>query len=137
MPLTLARRGVARRDGATPQTTDEPSVEAVAHSDAEQPGPLVPRKKTSRSFVSALLRVVPGALRQRLLLPLVMYEFKKNIEKNFVVWDSKAYRERPLLNRADGEIMKFRNYCAQFYPEQVGRRGARADRQGAAHEPVA
>ena len=52
-----------------------------------------------------------------------MYEFKKNIEKDFVV---RAYSERPLLNRADGEIMKFRRYCAQFYPEYgVNKRSAR------------
>ena len=79
----------------------------------------------SPSFVTWCLRLVPGGLRQRFLHPLVMYEFKKNIEKDFVVWDNKMYAERPLLNRAD-EIMKFRNYCTQFYHScsPRGRRGS-------------
>lgn len=50
------------------------------------------------------------------MLPLVMYELKKNIERDFMIWESKSYNEHPLLNRADGEIMKFRQYCTQFYP---------------------
>ena len=72
---------------------------------------------SSNSLITRMLTLIPGPLRQRLIHPLVMYEFKKNIEKDFVVWDNKAYKDRPLLNRADGEIMKFRRYCTQFYPE--------------------
>ena len=52
------------------------------------------------------------------------------------MWDNKVYAERPLLNRADGEIMKFRNYCTQFYPE-YRQRTARAGRPGAVQEPAA
>ena len=48
-----------------------------------------------------------------------MYEFKKNIEKDFVAWDNKAYIERTLLNLADGEIMRFRHFCRQFYPDDL------------------
>ena len=51
-----------------------------------------------------------------------------------MVWDNKMYAERPLLNRADGEIMKFRNYCTQFYPE-YRQRTARDGRAG--QEPAA
>lgn len=62
------------------------------------------------------LRVVPRALREKLMLPIVMYEFKKNIERDFTVWENKAYREYPLLTAADGDILAFRRYCQQFYP---------------------
>ena len=65
------------------------------------------------------LRLVPRRWREHFMLPLVMYEFKKNIERDFMVWENKAYRERPLLNGADGEIMKFRRYCTQFYPDMT------------------
>ena len=63
------------------------------------------------------LKAVPKRLREKLMLPLVMYEFKKNIENDFMVWENKAYRPYPLLNEADGEILKFRRFCTQFYPE--------------------
>ena len=61
------------------------------------------------------LRFVPKRLRERIMLPLVMYEFKKNIERDFTIWENKAYREYPLLNAADGNILQFRRYCTQFY----------------------
>ena len=73
--------------------------------------------KASHSIVSRTLSFIPGRLRQRLIHPLVMYEFKKNIEKDFVVWDNQAYTERPMLNQADGEIMKFRHLCREFYSD--------------------
>ena len=63
------------------------------------------------------LRLVPKRLREKIMLPLVLYEFKKNIERDFMVWENKAYREYPLLNAADGDILQFRRYCTQFYPE--------------------
>ena len=97
--------------------------------DGEHVDILVSAKVRALARFEECLRLVPGGLRQRLLHPLVMYEFKKNIEKDFMVWDNKVYAERPLLNRADGEIMKFRNYCTQFYPEYRPR-AARAGRPG-------
>ena len=62
------------------------------------------------------LNLLPRRLREKIILPLVMYEFKKNIEKDFMIWENKAYNERPLLNKADGDILMFRRYCKQFYP---------------------
>lgn len=62
------------------------------------------------------LGLVPKKLREKIMLPLVMYEFKKNIERDFMVWENKSYNEYPLLTRSDGDIIKFRRYCTQFYP---------------------
>ena len=59
----------------------------------------------------------PKRIAREIMLPLVMYEFKKNIENDFMIWENKAYRPYPLLNEADGEILNFRRYCTQFYPE--------------------
>ncbi len=33
------------------------------------------------------------------------------------IWNAKRHRSRPRLARSDGEIMAFRSYCAQFYPD--------------------
>ena len=65
------------------------------------------------------LAMVPKQLREKIMVLLVMYEFKKNIERDFVVWENKAYKERPLLNKADGDIMKFGRYCNQIYLDAV------------------
>ena len=67
------------------------------------------------------LNLVPRGLREKMMLPLVMYEFKKNIENDFMIWENKAYRPYPFLNDADGEILNFRRYCTQFYPESENR----------------
>ena len=64
------------------------------------------------------LNLAPKGLREQIMLPLVMYEFKKNIERDFMIWENKAYHERPQLNKADGDIFKFRHYCKQFYPDR-------------------
>ena len=49
---------------------------------------------------------------------------------DILVWENKAYKERPMLNKSDGDILKFRGYCRQFYPDQPdGER--RAPRQAA------
>ena len=66
-----------------------------------------------------------------------MHELTNNIERDFVAWDNKTYdvyyTERSLLNRADGEIMRYRRICTQFYPEYAGtkRAGAHTTRREA------
>ncbi len=48
----------------------------------------------------------------------VMAEFQRqDVLKDVVIWSNKQYRPRPRLCRSDGEIMPFRAYCAQFYPD--------------------
>ena len=41
----------------------------------------------------------------------------RDVQDDIVVWSRKQYISRPRLCRSDGEIMPFRAYCAQFYPE--------------------
>ena len=65
---------------------------------------------------NSVMKLIPKNFRSSLLLPLVQYEFKQNIEADFMVWENKVYNERPMLNRADGDILKFRRYATQFYP---------------------
>ena len=42
---------------------------------------------------------------------------KGDVRQDVAIWSRKRYRSRPRLCRSDGEIMPFRAYCAQFYPE--------------------
>ena len=41
----------------------------------------------------------------------------KDVLQDVVIWSRKRYRPRPRLCRSDGEIMPYRAYCAQFYPD--------------------
>ncbi len=61
-----------------------------------------------------------GFLPTRLRAP-VMNKFMSRFQhldvlQDVVIWSRKRYVSRPRLSRADGEIMPFRAYCAQFYP---------------------
>lgn len=46
-----------------------------------------------------------------------------DVLQDVTIWSRKRYRSRPHLCRSDGEIMPFRAYCAQFYPEFGDRSG--------------
>ncbi len=41
----------------------------------------------------------------------------RDVKKDVIIWNRKKYRSRPRLFRLDGDIMPFRRYCRQFYPE--------------------
>jgi len=62
-----------------------------------------------------------GFLPVRLRAP-IMNRFMAKLQQHDVlqdvpIWSRKQYRSRPRLARSDGEIMAFRAYCAQFYPD--------------------
>ena len=62
-----------------------------------------------------------GFLPRRLRAP-VMNEFmsaqqRGDVLQDVIIWKNKRYESRPRLCRSDGEIMPFRVYCAQFYPD--------------------
>ncbi|WP_419930534.1 Rieske 2Fe-2S domain-containing protein [Candidatus Poriferisodalis sp.] len=40
------------------------------------------------------------------------------VKQDVVIWSHKHYVPRPRLVHTDGEIMKFREYCAQFYADE-------------------
>ena len=58
---------------------------------------------------------------KKIVIPLLHRKIAKNIVKDFSqdlpIWENKCYRERPLLVRGDGQILKFREWCKQFYGE--------------------
>ena len=42
-----------------------------------------------------------------------------DVRQDVVIWSRKRFQSRPRLCRSDGEIMPFRAYCAQFYPDPL------------------
>ncbi|MYB02980.1 MAG: Rieske 2Fe-2S domain-containing protein [Acidimicrobiaceae bacterium] len=62
-----------------------------------------------------------GFLPVRLRAPImnrIMASFeRRDVLQDVPIWSTKSYRPRPRLARSDGEIMRYRSYCAQFYPD--------------------
>ena len=62
------------------------------------------------------MRFLPVKLRTRILNKILVSAQRQDVMQDVVIWRRKTFRPRPLLCRSDGEIMKFRRYCEQFYP---------------------
>ena len=62
-----------------------------------------------------------GFLPVRLRAPIInriMASFeRRDVLQDVPIWSTKSYRSRPRLARSDGEIIAYRAYCAQFYPD--------------------
>lgn len=72
-------------------------------------------RKPKRPIVG--LRFMPLQLRHRLMNHIMLWAQKRDVQQDVIIWGSKQYRPRPRLSRSDGEIMTYRSYCRQFYPE--------------------
>ena len=64
------------------------------------------------------MRFLPLRLRTRIMNKIIIAAQKRDVLKDVVIWGRKQYRPRPLLCRSDGEIVTFRRYCEQFYPDR-------------------
>ncbi len=71
--------------------------------------------KPQRRFVG--MAFLPTALRTHLMNWFALSQEWLGVRQDRVIWTRKRYRPRPRLCRADGEIMTYRAFCAQFYPE--------------------
>ncbi len=72
------------------------------------------------------LGFLPVPLRAPLLNRFLAAVQVQDVKQDVKIWSRKRYVSRPRLSRADGEIMPFRAYCAQFYPSRT--EPARPDR---------
>ena len=43
----------------------------------------------------------------------------QDVQQDVTIWSRKHYVPRPRLTHSDGEVMKYRAYCAQFYPDPL------------------
>ncbi len=77
---------------------------------------------------SVALRVGDGPrgraprLASRLLTVALGPAFRRDLERDFPIWQHKVYVEQPRLAKGDGPLPAFRRWTQQFYPQQ-----ARAD----------
>ena len=63
------------------------------------------------------LGFLPIKWRVLILNKFMAFRQNNDVRQDVVIWRSKQYRSRPRLCRSDEEIMRFRYYCAQFYPD--------------------
>ena len=63
------------------------------------------------------LGFLPPRLRAPVMNKVMAIQQLREVQHDVVVWRRKRYESRPRLCRSDGEIMPFRAYCAQFYPD--------------------
>lgn len=72
-------------------------------------------KSPKRFFVG--LGFLPKKFRAPLINKFIAANQIQDVKKDVIIWNRKKYRSRPRLFRLDGDIMPFRRYCAQFYPD--------------------
>ena len=63
------------------------------------------------------LGFLPLRLRAPVMNRFIASQQQSDVQQDVVVWSRKQYVSSPRLNRFDGEITAFRDYCAQFYPD--------------------
>ncbi len=63
------------------------------------------------------LGFLPLPLRARVMNRVLAPMQKRDVLQDVTIWSRKQHRPRPRLARSDGEIMRFRAYCAQFYAD--------------------
>ena len=63
------------------------------------------------------LGFLPPRLRAPLMNKFIVAQQRGDVLQDEVIWSRKRYESRPRLCRSDGEIMPYRAYCAQFYPD--------------------
>ena len=72
-------------------------------------------RKPKRMFAG--LGFLPTGLRASVMNWFIASRQNQDVQDDIVIWSRKQYVSRPRLCRSDGEIMPFRAYCAQFFPD--------------------
>ncbi len=65
------------------------------------------------------LRFLPRRMRAPIINKFVAGIQIQDVQQDVAIWSHKHYVPRPRLTRSDGEVMKYRAYCAQFYPDPL------------------
>ena len=72
-------------------------------------------RKPQRRIIG--LGFLPVSWRAPIFNKFMAAQQRGDVLQDVTIWSRKRYRSRPRLCRSDGEIMPFRAYCAQFYPD--------------------
>ncbi len=70
-------------------------------------------------LATLLLRCLPANWLTRFFVSRVKHDVRQDV----AIWENKRYQPLPILSRSDGEIMTYRKYCEQFYPDAEESRG--------------
>ena len=62
---------------------------------------------------------LPSKLRAPLMNKIIAPMQTWDVQQDVVIWRHKRYLSRPQLCYSDGEILPYRAYCAQFYPDPL------------------
>ena len=89
--------------------------------------------RSPRRWIAGL-GFLPVKMRAPIMNRFIMSRQRQDVLQDVVIWSRKRYRSLPRLARSDGEIMTFRSYCAQFYPEPCAPAVARPGVSGGAVE---
>lgn len=65
------------------------------------------------------LGFLPVKLRAPILNKFMAHFERRDVLQDIPIWSRKQYRSHPRLSRSDGEITRYRSYCAQFYPDPL------------------
>ena len=63
------------------------------------------------------LGFLPVGLRAPLINKFTASQQVREVLQDEIIWSRKRYQARPRLCKSDGEITRYRRYCAQFYPD--------------------
>ena len=63
------------------------------------------------------LAFLPSRLRAPIMSKMIASFQLHDVRQDVIIWSPKRYRPNPRLCRSDDEIMTYRAYCAQFYPD--------------------
>ncbi len=63
------------------------------------------------------LGFLPVRLRAPVMNKFMSLQQKHDVLQDVAIWGPRRYVSVPRLNRSDGEVRKYRAYCAQFYPD--------------------
>lgn len=77
----------------------------------------VQQSKEQKGPVFLRLGFLPSKLRASVLTRVSLKRQIHDVKQDLLIWSHKSQVDRPILNRLDGEIMTYRRYCRQFYPE--------------------
>ena len=69
------------------------------------------------------LGFLPAAWRSPIMNLVTAAYQKHDVGQDVPIWSRKQYVSRPRLARSDGEIMQYRSYCKQFYPDLAAESG--------------
>ena len=88
------------------------------------------RELTLPRSIAWPLNILPRRRRTTLLNRFLNYLQQRDVQQDVTIWSRKQHRHRPRLCRSDGEISKYRAYCAQFYPAQHAQPASGEDGSG-------